>query len=292
MLKSSNPAWKAFEQPQRWDDAFGSPAAAAKPTTMTVGGTAQAAGIQLGCAFVGAMGGWYLVAEGILAGGLSMGVSLGIFAMLFIGGMIMARKPQIAIVVGPILSALYGFFAGVMSYVVALAVGAAMAKNPQLLGVDPASLTADQLRAAVVSAGAGVVFQAILLTIAVAGITLVASATGLIRIGNTAAKVIMFATGAVMLVYVLGMVLRLVGFGGIPLIHEAGPVGIAFSGFVVLLAAFNLIMSYQNVREGVAAGLPKFMEWYAGYAIVSTIIWLYIEILWLLYKLYVMFNRE
>jgi uncharacterized YccA/Bax inhibitor family protein len=28
------------------------------------------------------------------------------------------------------------------------------------------------------------------------------------------------------------------------------------------------------------------MEWYAGYAVVSTMIWLYIEILYLLYKIY------
>lgn len=299
MIRSSNPAWKAFEKPQRWDDLPGGDMAAtstaARTTTMTIGGTAQAAGLQLGAAFLGAIGAWALVSKGIIGQGLSTGMMLGVFAILFIGGMVMAAKPRIAIVVGPILSALYGAVAGFMSYAVAMAIGAIMARNPDnaaLLGVDAASLTPDQLRSAMVAQGAGVIFQAILLTMGVAAVTLITTATGIIRIRGMFAKMITFATIAVMLVYVLGMVLRLIGFGGIPMIHEAGPIGIAFSGFVVLLAAANLIMAYQNVEDGVRAGQPKYMEWYAGYAIVSTIIWLYIEILFLLYKIYASMNRE
>ena len=298
MLRSSNPTWKAFEKPQRWDDLAGSEGGATsaptKTATMTIGGTAQAAGMQLGAAFLGAMIAWYLVSNDIIPPGVSAGMMLGVFAILFIGGMVMGAKPRIAIVLGPVLSALYGAVAGLMSYVVAGALGAMMINNPGLVGLPAniAELPIAEQQALAVQQGSGVICQAILLTMGVAAVTLITTATGIIRIRGTVAKVITFATVAVMLVYVLGMVLRLIGFGGIPMIHEAGPVGIAFSGFVVLLAAANLIMAYQNVEDGVRAGQPKYMEWYAGYAIVSTIIWLYIEILFLLYKIYASMNSE
>jgi uncharacterized YccA/Bax inhibitor family protein len=39
------------------------------------------------------------------------------------------------------------------------------------------------------------------------------------------------------------------------------------------------------VENGVRNGAPKYMEWYAGYALLVTLVWLYIELLRLLAKL-------
>jgi len=278
MIKSSNPAMKVFENPQTWSEFQGG--SVAKPTTMTIGGVAQATGIQLGFAIAGAMLGWAAFREGWIPAGASTVVFLGIFAMLWIGGMYMARHPAHAKVLGPVFSAAYGLVAGTMSYAVAVALGGVLSKNPELVGAADGLTQAD-----LVARGAGVIFQAVLLTFGVVAAMLIGTATGLIRVTGMFAKVVVFATGALMLTYVAGMVLRLFGVG-IPLIHEAGPVGIAFSAFAVVLASLNLAMQFASVQEAVKQGAPRSMEWYAGYAIISTVIWLYIEILILLYKIY------
>lgn len=286
MIKSANPAMKPFENPQTWDEFRGLAAADSRPSTMTIGGVAQATGVQLGFAVGGAMLGWMAYQQGWLPAGSSTIVFLGIFAVMWIGGMFMARRPGLAKVLGPIFSAAYGFVAGTMSYAVAFMLGAVLSKNPELIGASEGLTQAD-----LVARGAGVIFQAVLLTFGVVAVMLIGTATGLIRVTGTFAKVVMLATGALMLTYVAGMVLRLFGIG-IPLIHEAGPVGIAFSGIAVVLASLNLAMQFGGVQEAVRAGAPKSMEWYAGYAIISTVIWLYIEILIMLYKIYASMQRE
>ena len=77
------------------------------------------------------------------------------------------------------------------------------------------------------------------------------------------------------------------GFFGasIPFIHESGWMGIAFSGFVVVIAALNLVLDFDFIESGVEAGAPKYMEWYGAFGLVVTLIWLYLEILRLLAKL-------
>jgi uncharacterized YccA/Bax inhibitor family protein len=64
-----------------------------------------------------------------------------------------------------------------------------------------------------------------------------------------------------------------------------GWVGIAFSGFVVVIAALNLVLDFDFIENGCAAGAPKHMEWYAAFGLLVTLVWLYLEILRLLAKL-------
>ena len=77
------------------------------------------------------------------------------------------------------------------------------------------------------------------------------------------------------------------GFFGInmPFIHESGLIGIGFSLFVVVIAALNLVLDFDFIESGAEAGAPKFMEWYAAFGLMVTLIWLYLEILRLLAKL-------
>jgi len=77
------------------------------------------------------------------------------------------------------------------------------------------------------------------------------------------------------------------GFFGksIPLIHSATPIGIAFSLFVVGLAALNLVLDFDFIERGAAAGAPKYMEWVGAFGLLVTLVWLYIEILRLLAKM-------
>jgi uncharacterized YccA/Bax inhibitor family protein len=68
------------------------------------------------------------------------------------------------------------------------------------------------------------------------------------------------------------------------MIHQGGFGGIMFSLFVVCIAALNLVMDFDFIAQGVAARSPKYMEWYSGFALVVTLVWLYLEILRLLAK--------
>ena len=52
-----------------------------------------------------------------------------------------------------------------------------------------------------------------------------------------------------------------------------------------MIAALNLVLDFDFIEEGAEIGAPKYMEWYASFGLLVTLIWLYIEILRLLSKL-------
>jgi len=92
------------------------------------------------------------------------------------------------------------------------------------------------------------------------------------------------ATGGIAIVYLIDLILS--GFFGyrISLIHEGGTAGILMSLFVVAVAAFNLVLDFDFIEYGCQVGAPKYMEWYAAFGLMVTLIWLYLEILKLLAK--------
>jgi uncharacterized YccA/Bax inhibitor family protein len=130
----------------------------------------------------------------------------------------------------------------------------------------------------------GIVIQAVALTFGTFLALLLAYKSRLIRATENFKAGVMAATGGILLIYLATIIL---GFFGvqIPLIHQSGLVGIGFSVFVVIIAALNLVLDFDFVEQGAAAGAPKFMEWYAAFGLMVTLIWLYIEILRLLTKL-------
>ncbi|HEU4564990.1 MAG TPA: Bax inhibitor-1/YccA family protein [Gemmatimonadaceae bacterium] len=131
---------------------------------------------------------------------------------------------------------------------------------------------------------AGLPLQAVGLTAMTALGMLIAYRTGLIRATPTFRRVIVAATFGVMLFYLLTIVLGLFGVR-MPFIYDASPIGILFSLFVTGLAAFNLVLDFDLIEQGARQGAPKYMEWYGGFALIVTLIWLYLEILRLLGKL-------
>jgi len=71
----------------------------------------------------------------------------------------------------------------------------------------------------------------------------------------------------------------------LPVIHESGWLGIGFSLFIVIVAALNLILDFDFIERGVESQAPKYMEWYGGFSLLVTLVWLYLEMLRLLTKL-------
>jgi len=131
----------------------------------------------------------------------------------------------------------------------------------------------------------GIVTQAVGLTLGVLVCMLIAYSTGMVRATAKFRAGVIAATGAVCLLYLVNIVLRLLFHSSIPFIHEASPLCIGFSVVVVIIAPLNLVLDFDLVERGAQMGAPKVMEWYAAFGLVVTLVWLYIEILRLLSKL-------
>lgn len=131
----------------------------------------------------------------------------------------------------------------------------------------------------------GIVMQAVGLTFGTAFALLMAYRSGLIKATENFKLGIVAATGAIALLYLVNMGMHLFGFEGMGFIHEGGPVGIIFSLVVVTIAALNLVLDFDFIENGVAHGAPKYMEWYAAFGLMVTLVWLYLEMLRLLSKL-------
>jgi uncharacterized YccA/Bax inhibitor family protein len=130
----------------------------------------------------------------------------------------------------------------------------------------------------------GIVLQAAMLTFGTLFALLAAYRSGLIRATENFKLGICAATGGIALVYIVTMVLGMFGVR-VPYIHDSGLIGIGFSLFVVVIAALNLVLDFDFIEQGSAVGAPKYMEWYAAFGLLVTLIWLYIEFLRLLAKL-------
>jgi uncharacterized YccA/Bax inhibitor family protein len=130
----------------------------------------------------------------------------------------------------------------------------------------------------------GIVFQAVTLTFGVLFALLFAYKSGVIKPTENFKLGVVAATGGIALLYLVSIVM---GFFGRSLgfIHESGPLGIGFSLVVVVIAALNLVLDFDFIESGAEQGAPKYMEWYAAFGLMVTLIWLYLEMLRLLAKL-------
>ncbi len=129
----------------------------------------------------------------------------------------------------------------------------------------------------------GIAFNAMALTVGCLGLMLFLYRTHLIVATARIRGMIVGATLAIGITYLLDMVMMMFGHP-IAMIHEGGTYGIIFSVVVVAVAALNLILDFAMIEESAKRQAPKYMEWYAGFALMVTIVWLYLEILRLLSK--------
>jgi uncharacterized YccA/Bax inhibitor family protein len=129
----------------------------------------------------------------------------------------------------------------------------------------------------------GIAIQAVGLTFATLFAMLFLYTSGVLRATRKFVMGVMAATGAIFLVYMVSFVM---GFFGrsVPLLNDSGPWGIAISGFIVVVAALNLILNFDFIERGAQAGAAKYMEWYGAFGLMVTLVWLYLEILRLLEK--------
>jgi uncharacterized YccA/Bax inhibitor family protein len=125
--------------------------------------------------------------------------------------------------------------------------------------------------------GDGLVVGAVLGTVAAVGGTLAAYKFFNIQVGNKFRKWVigmMFGFVAVtMLDFVLSFFNAEMGFNGF------GGLGFVMSVVGLALGVLMLILDFDFVERGIAAGLPERESWRAAFGLTVTIIWIYIELL-------------
>ncbi|HEY2222317.1 Bax inhibitor-1/YccA family protein [Actinomycetospora sp.] len=128
---------------------------------------------------------------------------------------------------------------------------------------------------------AGIGFQAILGVVGVFIGMLVVYKTGAIRVTPRLTKMII---GAAIGVIVLMLANLIVGFftqDGLGL-RSGGPLAIIFSLVCIGIGAFMLLLDFDQADQAVKAGVPARFAWYLAFGFMTTLVWLYIEILQLL----------
>ena len=129
----------------------------------------------------------------------------------------------------------------------------------------------------------GIVVQAVALTFGTLFCLLMAYKSRIIKVTENLRLGIFAATGAIAVFYLVTIVLSFFKIQ-VPFVFGSGPIGIIFSLVVVVIAALNLVLDFDFIEKGAEHGAPKYMEWYGAFALMVTLIWLYLEILRLLSK--------
>jgi uncharacterized YccA/Bax inhibitor family protein len=127
----------------------------------------------------------------------------------------------------------------------------------------------------------GIVFQAVLATIATFFVTLALYVFGIVKVTKKFQAVVIAATIGIVLLYVFGALLSVFGVD-VMFWNDPSPLGIAISVVICGVAALNLFLDYEFIRQASTAGAPKYMEWYGAFGIMVTLVWLYLEFLRLL----------
>ncbi|HHT7008489.1 Bax inhibitor-1/YccA family protein [Bacillus cereus group sp. BfR-BA-01328] len=217
---------------------------------MTVGGTVAKTFIYLILLLGASLYSFMQIQNGTMGAKTSVGLFIGILISSFIISLITATMPKIAWLTAPIYATLEGVLIGFISTLIEH-------KYP------------------------GIVVQAVLATIGVVMAMLFLYATRIIKVNEKFLNVVKIATLSVLIIYLVDIALMLCGVP-VPFLHDSSPLSIGISLIIIGIASLNLLADFFFIEEGVNAKAPKYMEAYFGFALLVSIVWLYLEILkWL-----------
>lgn len=207
-----------------------------------------------------AIGGWALVENNpglyrpIFWGSLIAGLAL---------ALIICFKPRTSPFLAPVYALQEGVFVGAASYMYGRWA---------------------EMKSAGETLGHHLVLQAGLLTIGILMAMLLAYKTGAIRATEKFKFAVVGATGGIAIFALVMLGLSLFGVSMPWFMGEGkyGWVGIGIAGFIVVIASMNLILDFDLIEQFQAQRAPKYMEWYAGFGLLTTLVWLYLSILRLL----------
>lgn len=284
MFRTSNPAFRqeAFAPTQTWEsfDAPSRPAssasaesaarAQARPQTMTIGGVVHRTWFLLALCVITSIFAWNIVLapDPMLSPGLLLfgGAIIGL-----ISGLICVFNPRSAPYTAPIYAVSQGAFVGAISAFYALR----FAPKPDA-------------HTNAVSLNTGLILNAALLTFGILAGLLAGYSTGLIRPGPWFRKALVTAMLGVIFYALIAFIASFFGAHSLISVYDpsnGGLVSVGFSLLLVAIASANFVLDFEFVEQGVRNKAPRYLEWYAGFGILVTMIWLYLELLRLLAKL-------
>jgi uncharacterized YccA/Bax inhibitor family protein len=252
---AKNPGWGAPDPGTRATPVTDGPVSAWHSQVMTVGGTISAAGVLMVILLAAAVVGWQSGPDNQVGQTGFPALALGGVLVGFACVIAMYFRPMWAKVLAPIYAIGEGFFLGVIS----------KAYN---------------------NYHDGIVVQAVGATLGVFAVMLILYRTKIIKVTDRFRRIVITATMGLMAFYLVSFVISLIGgAGSVNFLNSASALGILFSVFAAGLAAMNLAIDFDFIERGAKQGLPKGMEWFAAFALVVTLVWLYLELLRLLSKL-------
>lgn len=130
----------------------------------------------------------------------------------------------------------------------------------------------------------GIVVQAVSATLVTFLVCLALYKYKIVKVTEQFKSVVMAATLAIATYYLISWLFSLFT-SYVPVHHGSSLMSIGISVFVIVIAALNLFLDFDQIEQGVQRKLPKYMEWFGAMGLMITLVWLYIEFLRLLSKL-------
>ncbi len=246
--KSSNPMMKKFDTEKTQfqvnysdTEVLDAPESIGLENQMTLNGTLNKTMLLIGLMVLSAFFTAYAlpISNGILMGSIGIG---------FVLAMVISFKPTLA----PTLSPLYAMVKGIVVGIASVIYG---------------------------SMFNGIVPIAAIATITVLFSMLMIYRSGLIKVTQKFRMVVGGATMGIIGMYLIVYVLRLFGVEAGGFLFAGDWFSIGLSIVIIIVASLNFLLDFDMIENGVRSGSPKYMEWFGGFALLVTLVWLYLEIL-------------
>jgi uncharacterized YccA/Bax inhibitor family protein len=130
----------------------------------------------------------------------------------------------------------------------------------------------------------GIVTQAVGATLVTFAVCLGLYKFKIVQVTERFKSIVIAATLAIATYYLISWLVSLFT-SFTPVHHGNSMMSIGISVFVIVIAAMNLFLDFDQIEDGANRKMPKYMEWYGAMGLMITLVWLYMEFLRLLSKL-------
>ena len=129
----------------------------------------------------------------------------------------------------------------------------------------------------------GIVISAVLATLVVIGTTLAAFMMGFVRNSSTLTRVAGIGSVAFFFYYLVTFALSVTGMVDMRAVNNTTvfgiPLGVIIGVLAVFIGVLCLVRDFDAVKVGVASNVPEKYSWLCTFAIMTDVIWIYLEIL-------------
>jgi uncharacterized YccA/Bax inhibitor family protein len=124
----------------------------------------------------------------------------------------------------------------------------------------------------------GIVLLAVIATLSVFFVMAGLYKARIIRASAKFTKIVIGAAAGLAVVMLVNFVISMFTGQAGPL-RDGGPFAIIFSLVCIVVAALMFVVTFNQIEEGVAAGLPRKYGWLGAFGILVELVWLYLEFL-------------